>query len=336
MTPRWLSTAWVWATGHQLCRPERLVFETTSRCNCRCPICGVSEEAPKRLRGCMEWDLFLGLADEAVLLRPGTVCLHAGGEPLLHPRIADMVRELRQRRLPTHLCTNGILLTSDVAIRLAQAGLDTLVVSHPGVSRENYEACRGRALQDGEEARLAKAMADFCAQGGKLILRTTVLPRFVLAGPDGIGEFLRRWLAVPGLDGIEFTGYQPWPRHFREDLLKRVYRCPRRCEISFDSVSVLWDGTITPCAYDIGGCLGVGRWPQVGLRDAYNCAQVRRVRRANVRRFRRAELCRQCLLPRSSSPLSIVRVDEWKGIPEETKDAWIRATGRRCWNVLRA
>jgi len=333
---RWLSTALAWATGLQLRRPERLVFETASCCNCRCPICEASEERPGRLRGCMEWDLFIGLADEAALLRPAMVCLHAGGEPLLHPRITDMVRELHKRNLPTHLCTNGLLLTSETASRLALAGLDSLVISHPGISRENYEACRGCPPQDGGDARLTKAMVAFGRQGGKLILRTTVLPCFVPSGPNDMIEFLRRWLGVPGLNGIEFTGYQPWPRHFREDLLRKVYRVPRRCEVSLDSMCVLWDGTITPCSHDVGGRLAIGRWPNVALRDAYNCGQMRRVRRANLRRSKRAELCVRCLLARSPCPLAVVRVDKWKEVSDESKEAWVRATGRRCWNEIRA
>ena len=335
MTKRWLSTAWAWVTGYQLQRPDALILETTGRCNRRCPICGASEELTDRARGHMTWELFTGLANEATRLGPAAVFLHAGGEPLLHPRIADMVKELGQRGLPTHLCTNGTLLTTEIAGRLARAGLDTLVVSHPAVSRENYGACRGRLPTEGEDARLAEAMATFGQHGGRMILRATVLHRFVPAGSEGMIEFLRRWVAVPGLDGIEFTGYQPWPNHFREDLLKRLHRVARRCDLSLNRVCVLWDGTITPCSYDVNGRLAIGRWPQITLREAYNCAQIRRIRRGNVRGFERAELCRRCLVPRSSSPLLIARVDKWKRTPENRKNMWVRATGRRAWNALR-
>ena len=41
-----------------------------------------------------------------------------GGEPLLHPQIADVVRLIRDRGLSPAMLTNGILWDADVADRL--------------------------------------------------------------------------------------------------------------------------------------------------------------------------------------------------------------------------
>ena len=80
--------------GHQLLRPKYLVFESTSHCQFTCEVCGATPQYCSRRRGLMDWDLFRHLVEQAVRLRPERVCLHAFGEPLLHPRIVDMV-ELR-------------------------------------------------------------------------------------------------------------------------------------------------------------------------------------------------------------------------------------------------
>ncbi len=47
----------------------------------------------------------------------------AGGEPLLHPRIPDIVREVQARGLKPYLATNGIHLTPQILRELKAAGL---------------------------------------------------------------------------------------------------------------------------------------------------------------------------------------------------------------------
>jgi MoaA/NifB/PqqE/SkfB family radical SAM enzyme len=64
------------------------------------------------------------------------------GEPLMHPRIADMVRRADEAGYETELITNGLLLTPEVSESLIHAGLGTVVVSLDGVSQESHADIR--------------------------------------------------------------------------------------------------------------------------------------------------------------------------------------------------
>jgi len=67
-------------------------------------------------------------------LRAWAVCL-TGGEPTLHPRLVDLVAEMRRLGIPRReLITNGTLLTKDLILGLNGAGLTNLQISVDGVT----------------------------------------------------------------------------------------------------------------------------------------------------------------------------------------------------------
>jgi MoaA/NifB/PqqE/SkfB family radical SAM enzyme len=140
------------ANGMHLRRPvthlARVYIEPTSRCNLHCVTC---------IRN--SWDEPLGEMNSAAFSRiledlkafssPPSVFLGGLGEPLSHPRIVDMVKELKSLGSFVELITNGTLLTRDLSQRLINAGLDMLWVSMDGATPESYKDVRlGAALPE--------------------------------------------------------------------------------------------------------------------------------------------------------------------------------------------
>ncbi|MCJ7617085.1 MAG: radical SAM protein [Desulfobacterales bacterium] len=64
------------------------------------------------------------------------------GEPLLHPKLADVLRILKQRRLRTGLVTNGMALTPEKAQMLIKLGLDSITFSLDCMDRDIFEHLR--------------------------------------------------------------------------------------------------------------------------------------------------------------------------------------------------
>lgn len=69
----------------------------------------------------------------------------ATGEPLVHPRIADMIRLAVQQKIAQsiEIVTNGSLLTHELSDALIDAGLNWLRVSIQGLSAEKYKTVTG-------------------------------------------------------------------------------------------------------------------------------------------------------------------------------------------------
>lgn len=98
-----------------------------------------------------------------------------GGEPLLHPQIADVVRLIRDRGLSPAMLTNGILWNADVADRLRRAGLDTVMFHiQPGQTRPDL---RQEATAADAFALISEKCATAAASGVEAVAIATVSAR---------------------------------------------------------------------------------------------------------------------------------------------------------------
>lgn len=127
-------------------------------CNFRCGYCLHSLDAAALerkgfRRQYMEFDLYRKAVDDVAAqgwhLKAMIFAGH--GEPLLHPRIAEMIAYAKERGVTdrTEIVTNGSLLTHELSDALIDAGLDRLRVSLQGVSAEQYRETGGAVIDFG-------------------------------------------------------------------------------------------------------------------------------------------------------------------------------------------
>jgi MoaA/NifB/PqqE/SkfB family radical SAM enzyme len=119
----------------------RVYIEPTNTCNLGC-------------RTCMRnvWDEPLGSMDKAAFRRvmeglqafypPPAVFFGGFGEPLSHPHILEMIRQVKALGSRVELISNGVLLTSQLSDSVIQAGLDMLWISIDGACPESYADVR--------------------------------------------------------------------------------------------------------------------------------------------------------------------------------------------------
>ncbi len=143
-------------TGVPLLGPRTFHLDVTNRCAADCAYCwfhsplSAARTDPHRLTDAnrdttMPWDMFLALADDlAALETKEDIVLSGKGEPLAHPRITDMVRELKARGLAVTLFTGGLPLDERVATAIVEARLDLLYVSLSAASEATFARLRER------------------------------------------------------------------------------------------------------------------------------------------------------------------------------------------------
>ena len=95
------------------------VLDILRGCNCRCAACYNGT----RTADCKTLDQLKAELDVLRRHRNLRSVSLSGGEPLMHPRILEIVRWLTGEGLVATSLTNGILFTDELAARLAEAGL---------------------------------------------------------------------------------------------------------------------------------------------------------------------------------------------------------------------
>jgi hopanoid biosynthesis associated radical SAM protein HpnH len=91
--------------------PLVLELEPLFACNLSCTGCGKIQEPASVLKQRMSVDDAMAAVDEC----GAPMVAIAGGEPLMHPQIDEIVRQLIKRKKFVILCTNGLLLRKKLA-----------------------------------------------------------------------------------------------------------------------------------------------------------------------------------------------------------------------------
>jgi len=150
--------------------PGIVDLSVTDYCNADCGFCGFAKSKMKgKPRNFVDADAFLRALP--ILRARGIRFVNfQGGEPLLHPRILEMVAATRAAGCKPSLITNGWRLP-EMADALAKAGLQNLLVSIDSHDLDAHEANRG--LRDVRD-RIGRGIAAIKAEGVPVIASVTV------------------------------------------------------------------------------------------------------------------------------------------------------------------
>lgn len=96
----------------------------TRRCNLACSYCNEYDHSSQPV----PIEALVGRVDHLAALGMSVITL-SGGEPLMHPRLEDVVRRIRRHGMIAGMITNGYLLTAARIQELNRAGLDHLQIS---------------------------------------------------------------------------------------------------------------------------------------------------------------------------------------------------------------
>ncbi|MFB3880893.1 MAG: radical SAM/SPASM domain-containing protein [Armatimonadota bacterium] len=119
-----------------------IAFRLTQACNLRCRMCRyvLNGEVLANPKEGLPLESWLRVVDEVAPFGP-YICI-TGGEPMLHPHVAEIIRRIRRRQLRCTVVTNGTLLAGRAA-SFMDSPPDMIVVSLDGPP-EVHNAVRNR------------------------------------------------------------------------------------------------------------------------------------------------------------------------------------------------
>ncbi len=155
-------------------RPIHCIVQVSNRCNLTCGFCSFWER-PARPQDEMTVDDFEVIS--AKLAEAGSMVVSIeGGEPLLRPDIADIVRAFARYHHPI-LFSNGWRVTRELARTLWDSGLTEIGVSIDYASPERHDAHRGKPGTFAAGLVALEILRETAPHGGRQVAVMTVLMR---------------------------------------------------------------------------------------------------------------------------------------------------------------
>jgi radical SAM protein with 4Fe4S-binding SPASM domain len=304
--------------------------EIITNCNLGCLMCprtvGLAKASSAKQRRAwyrhMPFSRFLSVMDSFHGLQ--TLSLHGIGEPLLHPRIFDMVEEATHRGIQVRFTTNATRLDPAKSERLIASNLHRLIVSLDGATAGTYERIRpGARFEEviGNLRTLARLRRDSGGVSPWIEVNMVVQRLNVLEVPDLI-ELVREI----SLDSVILSPLQPpepelagmacdgetWveaaksaevrarqlgiPIYIRGGLATRQ-KLPARthqCLHPWMSAVITLDGEVMPCCNIHRSDYSMGNLFTDGFEDIWNGWRYRSFRRELRRKDTVPEPCRWC------------------------------------------
>lgn len=253
--------------------PIHLDVEATNRCNLKCTFCDKLPYLRPHELGFIDYDLFTSVIDQGAEHNLCSIKLSYRGEPLLHPRLAEMVGYAKKKGvLDVYFNTNGMLLNEARSRAFFEAGLDRISVSVEGTDAAAFERNRVGASFEVIKRNLEQLMAlreQLGLAHPKVRVQTVALP-----GID-FDEYGRYWSAYS--DETAAIDYKE-ANERDTGLVAEDWACPQL----WQRMTIEWDGRVIPCNNDDYRHLSPGNVSDMSVADCWQAPVVRHARELHM------------------------------------------------------
>lgn len=158
---------------------RKMAIKPTLWCTANCDGC-VSRQAyhnsikRREMLSIEQWSQILKDTAEAGLERMSI----SGGEPTLYPHLIDLIKEAKMNNITVQVNTNGSLITHELAGKLLEAGLDSVMISIYSHEAAKHDAFRRHKGLWDKATNAARIFSELRKQYPHFILKTqTILLR---------------------------------------------------------------------------------------------------------------------------------------------------------------
>lgn len=301
---------WSYVFKRESSPAKPLIFwiEPTNVCNLKCPMCPGTYSPASQKKGFMDIALYKKIIDEISLFSVEYKLLQ-GGEPLLHPRIAEMVAYGRNKGMYVELDSNGTTLTAELSHQLIQADLNYISFSFDGYDKQTYESIRVNARFEQTIDNIKTFLK--IRQGYKKQFPFVRIKSIIQSDSRFTDEKRNAFLALfEGLPVDEFDVQHPFSWNNKDVASSSIFavKQPSRvtteyaqkhrfhpCPRLWSTLSILWDGTVVPCCADFYGAVVLGNVNEKSITEIWNDVPMLQLRAKNIcRQVADIPLCCNC------------------------------------------
>jgi radical SAM protein with 4Fe4S-binding SPASM domain len=251
--------------------PLAVDVELAKSCNFRCTFCQQStgwwnKEKVTVEESLMPWETFTKTVDQAVKLGVYSMKVNWRGEPMMNPNLGSYIRYMKSVGIhEVQMNTNASYITEENSKELIESGLDRIIFSCDGISRETYNKLRvgGDFNKFMENLRIFNDVRWLYKRMGKQVPVIRINMSIQKGNAHEI-PMARKFFATLS-DEIRFNSvYSPQSEKEEKRKVKR-HGCPQ----IYQRLIVSSEGDTVPCCVDFRKKLNLGNVEKVSLREAY-------------------------------------------------------------------
>jgi len=261
--------------------PLHLDIAITNVCNLECTFCARTvrvEEGKWRKAEHMSLELFKKIIDEAVELGTYSINLNLLNEPLIHPKLIEMIRYAKEKGIiDVFFHSHGGLLTGDKAEKLLESGLDRLLISIDSPYKEKYNKIR--VLSDFDL--VMNNLKEFKKNRDEKGLLSPVIRVSYIQFPDVTLKEIEdaKKLFLQFSDAIGFQQYvDPRKEIGKDQKYENEYKSEFICHQPFTRLSIIEDGRVSPCCLDYDQELVIGDVSKQSLKSIWQSSKINTIR----------------------------------------------------------
>jgi radical SAM protein with 4Fe4S-binding SPASM domain len=273
--------------------PRSISIEIASICNLSCIHCPPHNEKFKdrqRKFGVINLGLFYKLMDEIDNHGIRHIALHKDGEPLLNPKIVDILNRVKSKNNHiVYLTTNAHKLSKEIGEAILRNKIDIVNFSIGAASTEFYEKVRGKGFE-----KVIENIEDFL----KLVAKSDWKPRVlvqIINLPEydemkfEINHFKQYWKEK----NVEVLIYGKLTWGVLDHIPSKIERYP--CLSLWENVFVNSDGKVSACCMDWDQSLVTGDTTDQSLAEIWHGEQLKHLRKLHIEKKEQSiSLCKTC------------------------------------------
>ncbi len=257
-----------------LALPLCVSIEPTNLCNFKCVMCyhgnnELAEEAKplknmddqvfqKVLEDLESWTRSAG--EKIKLLK-----LYSLGEPLVNPRLCDMVKAVKDREIAEkiEITTNGSLLTEEISEKLVEYGLDVIRFSIYGIEEERNRYITKSDFTPADIREKVRFLYECREKAG--VKAPKIFAKMLNEDEETNQKFLQMYEDITDVVGIDevfnvdvgegndvfenYYGAESEQKH-QGSLNSNIFNERRSCRYPFTHMTIRNDGTVIACCAD--------------------------------------------------------------------------------------
>tara|TARA_B100001989_G_scaffold3713_1_gene2522 strand:+ start:72242 stop:73582 length:1341 start_codon:yes stop_codon:yes gene_type:complete len=323
-------------------RPLSLDLELAAICDLACPYCfRQTYVTPDKI---MPKELAFNLIDQAADIGIPSIKFNWRGEPLLHPNITQIINYAKKKGiLDTIINTNATQLNKDMAEKLIESGLDQIIYSFDGGTKETYEKNRIGRFRVNKFDDVYKNIRNFNLVKKNLYAPFPWTKIQMILTPDTydeqesfidlfsdcvdevvVNQYSERGQSIDQLSNedkkkydkkiknLDFSENIPFMKLSNGEIKVSKRRLP--CEQPFQRIMVTYDGRVSMCCYDWGSMYTIGYVSDKCFKDInYDKYYIQESIKKEKKAFK--DMSRAVMPPQFNLPKIEVKslVDIWNG-----------------------